>query len=173
MTTNEVLNRVFSEAEKNGDVKRVEHSDKFTEELLKINKKNGRSGLAVSIVLAILSITFLVLVFSGILRFGKGYIIINVFVFILPFAPIILLISNHKSNKRIKEGSYSAYLCSICEVDKNYGYIKGIPKKVFVEGIGVNTFSNLKNIKVGDKVFAIIVGNDYYTIPYDEKMIMS
>lgn len=66
MTTNEVLNRVFSEAEKNGDVKRVEHSDKFTEELLKINKKNGRSGLAVSIVLAILSITFLVLVFSGI-----------------------------------------------------------------------------------------------------------
>lgn len=171
MTSNEALNRIFSEAEKNGDVRRLQNSDTLTKELLKVNKKNGHAAFLISIILAVFSVAFIILLTSGILKFRV--IFFNIIIFILPFSPIIVLISNHKSNKKVKNANYSAFICEISEVENKIGYIKGLPKKIFVEGIQVNISSNVKNISVGSKVLAFIIGNDFYTIAYDEKFLAS
>lgn len=171
MTSNEALNKLFSEAEKNGDVKRLQNSDTLSKELLKVNKKNGRTFFLTTVILAAFSIAFIILLASGILK--VRIIIFNVILFILPFSPIIALISNIKSNKKIKTANYSAFICEISEVENGIGYIKGIPKKIFVEGIQINISSNVKNINIGSKILAFIIGNDFYTVAYDDKFLAS
>ena len=102
---------------------------------------------------------------------ARGYVIFNIFAVVLLFSPLIIFFSNYRSNKRIKKANYSVFVCEICELGRNCAYIKGIPSEILVAGVTIVISSHVKNVSIGDKALFVIIGNDFYTVPYDEKVI--